>query len=143
MRSRSCCLSPPSVNHYWRNLPGETVKDTAGKVLSKRRGVTTISRGGRDYRREVKLKLLQSSVYADLRKGSAEWRRVRIIANPPDRRARDLDNLLKSLLDALAAREEKGGVEVGVILDDAQLDEINIERRDVVRGGQVTVTLSK
>lgn len=40
---------------------------------------------------------------------------------PPDRRKRDLDNLLKSLLDGLEG--------AGVFKDDAQIDDLQIVRR--------------
>lgn len=56
---------------------------------------------------------------------------VRIVANPPDRRRRDLDNLLKCLLDALQ--------HAGCYDDDEQIDRLTIERREVVDGGRLTV----
>lgn len=46
--------------------------------------------------------------------------KVHIEAYPPDKRKRDLDNLFKSLLDAL----EKSGV----FKDDRQIDALSIER---------------
>ena len=56
-----------------------------------------------------------------------------ILAKPPDRRRRDLDNILKALLDSI--------VHAGVIEDDSQIDEIQITRGDVVADGAVVVRI--
>jgi len=103
---------PPSVNRYWRH----------------NRGMTHISREGRHYRDRV-------AVECDLRRVVAFEGRlaVQIIAYPPDRRKRDLDNVLKALLDAL----EYGGCYV----DDSQIDQLTIVRAPKVTGGSVTVTM--
>jgi len=45
---------------------------------------------------------------------------VRILASPPDNRKRDLDNILKSLLDAL--------MHSGIFTDDEQIDALEIYR---------------
>lgn len=103
---------PPSVNRYWRN----------------NRGVTHISKEGRDFRRQV----------AGLLKGLAGFPitafiRVRIEAFPPDRRKRDIDNILKALLDAL----QHGGA----IADDYQVTELIAARKEAVRGGRCRVAI--
>jgi crossover junction endodeoxyribonuclease RusA len=48
-------------------------------------------------------------------------------AYPPDRRKRDIDNLVKPTLDALT--------KAGVWLDDEQVEELTIRRLNVSRGG--------
>lgn len=53
---------------------------------------------------------------------------------PPDRRRRDIDNLLKPLLDALTHG--------GAIADDELFDELTITRQSVVSGGLVVVYIS-
>lgn len=103
---------PPSVNHYWRTV----------------RGRTLISRQGRDYRAQVE-KLAAGLVT------SAGRLALTIHACPPDRRRRDLDNLLKAPLDAMG--------HAGLYVDDSQIDSIHIVRGDVARqaGGYLLVTI--
>ena len=97
---------PPSLNHYYRH----------------NRGVTHISGDGRNYRSAVGI----SVAMADVRWSFTDGQRlsVAITAFPPDNRRRDLDNLLKCLLDALAKSEVYG--------DDSQIDKLTIERGEVV-----------
>lgn len=58
---------------------------------------------------------------------------VRIALFPPDYRKRDIDNVLKPLLDAC---EHAGCYE-----NDSQIDELQINRRDVVKGGACTIII--
>ncbi len=57
----------------------------------------------------------------------------KIIAEPPDKRRRDLDNILKAPLDALT--------HAGLLIDDEQFDEINIVRGLPVPGGRLGVKI--
>lgn len=101
---------PPSANHYYRRV-GRT---------------TLISRAGREYRAAVKAALLamgSPSVAGPLM--------VLVTVYPPDRRRRDLDNLLKCLLDSL----QHGGL----YRDDSMIDRIDIRRGHCTRGGGVHV----
>ncbi|MCG7044530.1 RusA family crossover junction endodeoxyribonuclease, partial [Pseudomonas aeruginosa] len=59
--------------------------------------------------------------------------RVVIHASPPDRRKRDLDNLLKGLLDSLT--------KAGAWDDDGLVDDLRIVRGEVKAGGEVLVTI--
>ena len=103
---------PPSVNTYWRNI---TVNG---------RGRTVISVAGRKYKREVSIRFhLATKMMGRLA--------VEIDAFPPDHRARDLDNLLKSLFDACTA--------AGVWGDDSQIDQITVKRGNVVENGFVVL----
>jgi len=71
---------PPSVNHYWVHT----------------RTVAFISAKGKEYRKAVSAIVAQNhTVIRD------KPIKVDIIAYRPDRRLRDLDNLLKAPLDAL------------------------------------------
>jgi crossover junction endodeoxyribonuclease RusA len=55
--------------------------------------------------------------------------------HPPDRRRRDLDNILKALLDAL----QYGGA----YQDDSQIDSLQVVRSKSVPGGKVMVLVSE
>lgn len=111
---------PPSVNSIY-------VRRGRGYALSKRVA---------SYRTAVAALCYQQHV--------RRWRDTRLAlavdAFPPDAKRRDLDNLLKSLLDALE--------DCAVLDDDVNVDRILIVRRDVcneqMRGGtkgKVTVTI--
>ena len=52
---------------------------------------------------------------------------------PPDRRRRDLDNLLKALQDSLQA--------AGAFEDDSQIKELRMKMEDPIEGGMVHVQL--
>lgn len=55
--------------------------------------------------------------------------------HPKDRRRQDLDNRSKLLCDALT--------EAGVWLDDSQIDELTLVRREPVKGGLVKVVIAE
>jgi crossover junction endodeoxyribonuclease RusA len=105
---------PPSVNHYWRRVGFRTL----------------ISRGGRRYRKEV-MALLAADRAAPMR-GRLE---MVVHVFPPDGRRRDLDNLQKSLCDALQS--------AGVYADDSQIDRLDVHRGPIVRGGKVLVQITE
>lgn len=103
---------PPSLNRYYR-----AVKD---RVL--------IDRAGRAYQRLVaKEAMLQRA----RNRFGVERLRVEIVAHPPDRRRRDLDNMLKAMLDALQSAR--------VFDDDELIDDLRIRRGEVVDGGRMQV----
>jgi len=105
---------PPSVNTYWRHVGNRTL----------------ISRDGRAFRRKVCAMLAADG--ASPVDGPLD---VEIELYPPDRRRRDLDNCLKSSLDAL----EKGGA----YYDDSQIVRIVAEKRQPVDGGRMIVRVRK
>jgi len=107
---------PPSVNHYWRTW--------RGRVL--------VSARGRAYRQEVGALLFENRP----RKPPAAGRiALSIDAFPPDRRRRDLDNLPKSLLDALQ--------HASLYHDDSQIDILTIQRGRPRSPGVVAVRLAE
>jgi len=97
---------PPTINHYWRHT---------------RHGIF-LSQRGKDYREQVCYLCLQSQGFFDENTRLS----VSILAYPPDRRKRDLDNVLKSLLDAL--------MHAGVYSDDSQIDKLTISRNKPLDG---------
>jgi crossover junction endodeoxyribonuclease RusA len=110
---------PPSLNHYWRHI---SKGPSAGRVL--------ISEEGRAYRTSCLADVLKQRVPRHALSGKLA---VVIWANPPDRRRRDLDNLLKSSLDALK--------HCGLIEDDGDIDDLHVTRGQVESGGSLLVTM--
>ena len=104
---------PPSVNTYWRHV--------GPRVL--------ISKRGRQYRTEVCEQLRKKHIEpieGDLI--------VDIAINPPDRRRRDVDNVLKALLDSLQF--------AGAFEDDSQIVRLSIEKHEPLpKDGKTTVRI--
>jgi len=113
---------PPSVNGYWRTAP---IRGRGGKTVIR----TMISKQGRKYRRLVAFEVVSQ------RAAKLGERRlaVDVVAYPPDRQRRDIDNISKSLLDAME--------HAGVYADDEQIDRLVIERGEVSKPGSVAVTI--
>ena len=101
---------PPTVNTYWRKFNNRMV----------------ISAKGRQYRKDV----MQQLDGCETLHGRLS---VTIIATMPDRRKRDLDNILKSLLDAMD--------HAGLFDDDEQIDELHVLRAGVEKPGNVAISL--
>jgi crossover junction endodeoxyribonuclease RusA len=103
---------PPSVNHYW----GQSGKHRF------------IGKKGKEFRQAVAEACLEANVqtlYGRLSVHVALW--------PPDRRARDVDNVLKPLLDACE--------HAGCFENDNQIDELHIIRQEVKKGGACTIMI--
>lgn len=110
---------PPSVNNYWRN---------AGRTL--------LSQQARIFRRTAKVE-----IEAQL------WRlpyRHEVIAVPvscaitlhkPDKRKRDLDNMIKAVLDVLT--------HAGVWTDDSLVHELHLAWGEICEGGKARVEICK
>jgi crossover junction endodeoxyribonuclease RusA len=102
---------PPSVNHYWGARGRRRFLSAKARAWHEEAGVVL-----RAQRRRYKGPV---ALY--------------VMAYPPDRRRRDLDNLLKGVLDAL--------VGAGVLKDDYQVAEIHVARRPPERPGKVRVVV--
>lgn len=103
---------PPSVNTYWRPGP---------------RGMY-MTAAGRDYR-ENALRQFKDYDFPVI----TEKCTIKITAWPPDRRVRDLDNILKPILDLLE--------HAGVVKNDNQFDDIHIRRGEIEKFGQIYVEI--
>lgn len=93
---------PPSVNHYWRRVGRRTILSEEGRTFKERVAHVVASE-----HRDKALPL----------KGDVS---LNVILCPPDKRKRDLDNVLKALLDSLEY--------AGVYEDDAQVMHLEIRR---------------
>ena len=101
---------PPSVNRYWRTFQGRMI----------------ISAEGRSYRKAVAEQVL-------IQRGAKHYAGklgVNIEAFRPDKRRRDLDNLLKATLD--------GCTHAGVWEDDSNVVDLRIYWADTI-GGMIKV----
>ena len=106
---------PPSVNAAWRHT------STGGKVH------TYLTDKQKKYRLAVCLFALRDRC----RHKVPDIVSVTISLYPPTKHRRDIDNHVKAILDALTA--------AGVWLDDSQVDELHVYRRDQVKGGRAVV----
>lgn len=109
---------PPTINSYFRDF---VINGSARRALTK---------AGKEYRQHVASRCVKEGI-ADLRlRGRLK---VKIFAYPGDERKRDLDNLLKSLLDALGTKMNKKKdvvLTACVYEDDSQIDDLHIVRLD-------------
>jgi crossover junction endodeoxyribonuclease RusA len=110
---------PPSNNRYYRHI-------AKGKLA----GRTLLSEAGRDYREAV-----QTLAAANGAQKRLEGRLSLFIAvRQPDRRKRDLDNLIKAVQDALQF--------ANCFADDSQIDVLMVIRDpDIVKGGRIDIIL--
>jgi crossover junction endodeoxyribonuclease RusA len=89
---------PPTVNTYWRAHAGRLILSAAG--------------------RRYRVAVAEQVLVARAAKRITDPVRVTIEASRPDRRRRDLDNVLKAVLDGLA--------HAGVYRDDEQVHDLRI-----------------
>ena len=102
---------PPTVNSYYRHK-------VTGKLAT-----VYVSQEGKAYRKAVNLCLMEHGIKTYALEGDL---RVEIEVFPPDRRKRDIDNLLKSLLDSLTHAQ--------VWKDDNQISDLRIYRNPIIAG---------
>lgn len=106
---------PPSANNqYMRN----------------RQGGITLKPAVKRFREEIRLLWLQSGKpVIEGRIGLEIW------AYPPDKRVRDLDNIIKQLSDSLQ--------NAGYFANDSQIDSLHIVRRNVQKPGMLHIKMFK
>lgn len=114
---------PPSINHYWRHTR------TAQSFY------IYISKPGMIYREEVLAKAIQHKIQNNKPLNElyflTERLQVEITVFPPDKRKRDLDNIIKAMLDSLQHAK--------IFENDNQIDKLIVTRNHVVKGGSVFV----
>lgn len=105
---------PPSVNTYWGFKGSHRFLTPKAKT----------------FKQEVWVAAFNS------KHGGYNDKRLSITVNlyPPDKRVRDIDNVLKPLLDALTHAK--------LFNDDGQIDRLNVIRGDIVKGGLCTVIIN-
>ena len=105
---------PPTVNHYYTVARGR-------KILAEK---------GRQYKEDCQI------LIASQRPQKAAGARVSVTihAHPPDERKRDLDNLLKPVLDVLTESQ--------LIDDDSQIDQLSIIRFPRFKNGKLELMIS-
>lgn len=100
-----------SVNHCWKRVGNRTYLEP----------------GVRRYRDEVYLALRNERSFND---GAV---RLEIGMFPPDKRRRDIDNILKVVLDSL--------VHASLIEDDSQIMQLYVEKHPPVKDGRLELTV--
>jgi crossover junction endodeoxyribonuclease RusA len=104
---------PPSMNTYWRNYRGRTIISPAGR---------SFKAAVADYVVEYRIPKLGDQKL-----------RISMVLFPRDKRKIDIDNRIKSVLDALQ--------DAGVFNDDFQVDELSIVRGVPIKGGAIRVLI--
>lgn len=114
---------PPSVNHYWveRVVQSPGRKPFVAKAIGAR---------GKQFRRDV-CRIVQER-WPKL-KPTDKRVRVTILAIMPDRRKRDLDNILKATKDSLSY--------AGFWEDDSQVDDLRVIRGIVGPPGSLLIRI--
>ena len=105
---------PPSVNNYWHH---------------NRRGQVFLSAKGKEFR-EVCMQNVP--LFHDC--WESEYVLLKVRAVPPDKRRRDLDNILKAILDGLEAAR--------VFADDSQVKILDVQMLEPKKPGRVYVEVS-
>ena len=106
---------PPSVNSYW-GFQGSRRYLTKKALLFK--------------------KITAESFFVTKHKGFGKARlSVTIYLFPPDKRIRDIDNCIKSLLDSLCQAK--------VFDDDSQIDSLLVVRKELKKNGESLVCLNQ
>ena len=105
---------PPSVNRYYRQYKGRAI----------------ISKEGREYRNTV-----VRTAWVTPYKTMTGLLSVSLVLYPPDRRRRNIDNILKALLDSMC--------KAGIYADDSQIKQLCIDMYAYQAPGSVVVTIEE
>lgn len=121
---------PPSVNNY-KKL-GRLVKTKSGKTYQQRLN----SEETKTFYYQVYMlsKMQVPSEWGKFASSGTISYDLRVTVSPPDKKRRDIDNILKVLLDSL--------VRAHIINDDSQIHRLYVEKLDTM-DGQVTVIIGE
>jgi len=106
---------PPGNNNLFTVWHGRKIKSKKGKAYTEQ--------------------VIQQIVEANQQYHLAGRLKVKILAYPPTRARRDLDNLFKAPLDSLT--------QAGVIADDSLIDDVRMVRCEVVKGGKLEIIITE
>lgn len=120
---------PVSANRYWRSIV----------IQGQKHAQVYVGDGGKAYRKAV----AELAMVYRWPRGLIGNLQLDVIAFPPDRRARDLDNLWKAVLDVLKAATKPKDVRAGVFVDDKQIASLSIRRGPIVPNGLLHAVLSE
>ena len=112
---------PPSVNHYWGTRATYKNKHMIPQKY--------LTQKAKDYAKEV-----QQCVF--VQKGQKAYNlpiEVKVGVYVPDKRKRDLDNILKGLFDSLT--------KASVYADDSLIEKLEVEKLGFKKGGEVQVKI--
>lgn len=112
---------PPSLNTYYRTYQGRIILSVKARAYLKDFGYTLYGASG------CKLKSKEMPFTCDLE--------VVINVFPPDKRRRDLDNLLKCLLDTMQKCD--------IYKDDSQISKLKIIRNEIIKNGKVDILIKE
>ena len=107
---------PPSTNGYWRSFKGR-------QILSKK---------ARDYKKDVKEKMEELGLLGE---NITKKLSVSLDLYPPSKTKRDIDNYIKSTLDAITGAK--------FWIDDSQIDHLCIRRKEVTKKGKIKVRVNE
>lgn len=111
---------PPTVNTYWRSV---LIRGQPRVLLSKR---------GRRFRLDVQEAVIRT--FGIVKPTRARlW--VAMTVCPPDRRVRDISNVIKATEDAIT--------HAGLWVDDSQIDGLMVLRGPVVTDGRMEVRIAR
>ena len=120
---------PPSVNSYKK--VGRIVKTKTGKLYQQRKNTCHTEKFYFDvYMLSKKIMPSEWAKFCD----SAIFS-VNVYVYPPDNKKRDLDNILKVLLDSL--------VRAHVIPDDSNIHRLYVEKCNIIEHGKVIVRIQE
>lgn len=118
---------PPSVNNY--KSVGRTIRTTKGKIYQQRVNTNETKM----FYYEVWLAIKNLNAIKRIPMPIQSIISIEVYLHPPDKRKRDIDNVLKALIDSL--------VKGGLLQDDSQINKLLVEKREIVRGGKVILKI--